>query len=145
MSREEIEWEDIGIFPDCAFAALGDPSLLDDEGWVEDSLPALRLRESGAGMLYGLGECDGLPVEIARRSGVVVGARLEFTDDVAALEAAGEGRWVAIGTLHIGGEGAVAVDKKHEHVEGYLHHPAASTGVISRRGVRIGLGPISAS
>lgn len=117
-----LVWEDHAILPDCAFAALGDPALLADGGWLEHGrLPHLHVRRSGLGMLYGKAECDDLPVEVGRVGDRVVAARLEFTNDVAQLDAVGEGGWVALGRLRIGSRGAVAVDKKHQHLRAWRH------------------------
>jgi hypothetical protein len=119
----KIVWEDRGALPDCAFAALGDPALLADGAWVaQGRLPFLQVRRSGLGMLYGRAECDGLPVELGRIGGHAAAARLEFTNDVAELDAARGGNWVALGRLRIGNRGAIAVDMKHRHSPAWRHH-----------------------
>ena len=117
-----IVWEDLGMFSDCAFAGLGDAGLVGDNSWLSDrGWPRLQVRPSGLGMIYGKAEVDGLPVEIGRVGPGVVAARLEFTHDVAELDAATEGRWEQVGRLRIGRRGAVAVDAKHPHTEGWNH------------------------
>jgi hypothetical protein len=123
-SDSGITWEDCGVFPDCAFAALGDPALLADTAWRRfGRLPYLHVRPSGLGMLYGKAECDGLPVELgAAAGGAIVAARLEFTHDVAEVEAAGEGRWTTLGRLRIGSRGAIVVDKKHQRLPAWRQH-----------------------
>jgi len=121
------EWETVGIFPDCAFAALGDTRLTDDDTWRRDSaafpFPGLFTIDGGYGMVYGLSEEDGVPIEIGRIAGEIVGARIEFTNDVSALEARGKGSWQSLGRLRIGPEGAVALDKKQQDVEWEGQHP----------------------
>jgi hypothetical protein len=47
----------------------------------------------------------------------VVAARLEFVNDVADLEAAGQGRWSPVGLLRC--ERVVAADSKHADQPGY--------------------------
>lgn len=104
----ELSWEALTYFPTCATAAIGDPRLMDDEAWRLRATPFLRVRRSGYGMLYGLAETDGLPIEVGRRDGVTAVARMESTNDLAELEAAGEGGWVSLGRLRIGDRGAIA-------------------------------------
>jgi hypothetical protein len=117
----EIVWEQVGLMPDCAFAALGDPSLLGDDAWVGKGFPSLQRRSSGLGMLYGQAECDGLPVELGRLSAEIVGARLEFTNDVAKLERSGAGHWSSVGRLRIGRRGGVALDAKMPNKAEWCH------------------------
>ncbi len=119
MNEGRIEWEVVAFFAECAHAALGDPRLLDDESWLGHALPYVHVRRSGYGMIYGLAECDGLPLEIGRYRGHIVAVRMEFTSDVAELEASGEGTWQPLGRLRIGDRGAVAGD--HQHLDGRLH------------------------
>lgn len=61
-----IAWEDTGMFPDFAFAGLGDANLVGDRGWLKLGLPCLFVRPRGLGLVYGKCECDGLPFEIGR-------------------------------------------------------------------------------
>ncbi len=105
-----IEWESIDIFIDCAFAVLGDRSLLSDPRWRETQWPALLTGRGGLGMLLGLAECDFMPVEVGRVGESVVGARLEFGQGVTEIERAGSGRWEALGCMSIRSDGAVAAD-----------------------------------
>jgi hypothetical protein len=79
-------------------------------------------------MIYGLAECDGLPIEIGRLGGDVVAARLEFTNDVAELEADHEGRWTPMGRVRLGEDGAIALDKKQQHLEGWCHRVPLPAG-----------------
>lgn len=125
---DDIVWEEVAFLPDCAFAALGHPRLVDDDGWHSHSLPFLRVRGSGYGMIYGLAECDGLPIEIGRIRGEVVAARLEFTNDVAELETLDQGRWVPLGRVRLGDDGAIALDKKQQHLEGWCHRVPLPAG-----------------
>jgi hypothetical protein len=122
----------VGFFPDCAFAAIGDPRLLDDGAWLEyaqdHGLPFLRVRRSGLGMIYGRAECDGLPVEMGYRGSDAVGARLEFTDDVAELAATHSGDWHTLGDIRIGSSGAVAVDKRRPADDRREHRLALPAG-----------------
>jgi hypothetical protein len=128
FNRDDISWEDVGFMLDCSQAALGDIGFLEDDGWLGDSQPCLRTDDGGYGMLYADASCDGLPVEIGTVDGCIVAARLEFTYDVDELDSAGEGCWVSRGSLRIGDEGAVALDKKHQHVEGWTHRIALAPG-----------------
>ncbi len=115
-----IMWEEVGFLPDCGIAALGDVRLLDDGTWAARPLPFLRALPSGHGMIYGLAECDGLPVEIGRRENRVVAARLEFTNDLAQIEAQGGGRWTELGRLRVDADATVACDKKQQHLAGWM-------------------------
>ncbi len=115
----DVVWERVALLPDCAFAALGATEVVDDEDWAGRGLPFLTVRPDGLGMLYGRAECDGLPIEIGLRLGEPVAARMEFTDDVAKLEERHRGRWLTLGELRIGSDGAVAVDKKHQHLDAW--------------------------
>jgi hypothetical protein len=128
----EMVWEQVAQFPDCAFGAIGDPRLLGDVAWLAHAqirgLPFLKVRRSGLGMLYGRAECDGLPVEVGRVSAAPMVARMEFTNDLAELEADANGRWRTLGELRIGGRGAVAVDKQHERREAWRHRLRLQTG-----------------
>jgi hypothetical protein len=72
--------------------ALGDTRLSRDESWRSQSFPCVQTNADHYGMLYGLAVEDGLPVEVARSSGQLVGIRIEFTNDVVELEAIGEGQ-----------------------------------------------------
>jgi len=92
----DIVWEEAAFLPDCAFAALGSPRLADDEAWLSHQLPYLRVRRSGYGMIYGLAECDGLPIEVGSIAGRAVAIRMEFTNDVAELETARDGVWTPV-------------------------------------------------
>lgn len=126
---DDIVWEEVAFLPDCAFAALEDARLVDDDEWQSHPLPFLRVRRSGYGMIYGRAECDGLPIEIGRtRVGEVVAAGLEFTNDVAELEASGQGRWTSVGRLRLGGGGAIALDKKQQHLDGWCHRVPLPAG-----------------
>lgn len=125
---DEIAWEEVALLPDCAFAALGSPRLADDAGWLSHQLPYLRVRRSGYGMIYGLAECDGLPIEVGSIAGQAVAIRLEFTNDVADLEAAREGAWTPLGRLRLDESGVIALDKKHQHVEGWHHQVPLPAG-----------------
>jgi hypothetical protein len=115
--RETLVWEEISFFAECSVAALGDPRLVGDVTCLQPPLPRLHVRRSGYGMIYGCAECDDLPIEAARLGGEIIAVRIEFTTDVAELEAAGEGRWVPLGDLRIGAAGAVAVDHHHEYLQ----------------------------
>lgn len=112
-----IEWEDCGFMLDCAYGALGDTRLLDDDRWIECRLPNVMTDDDGFGMIYATAECDGLPVEVGRIDGAVVAVRLEFTDDVAEMVAASEAKWETIGRVRIGEQGALALDKKQQHLD----------------------------
>lgn len=114
---DEFVWGDINVFVDCAFAAIGDVRLFDDDTWLDRGLPCLYRRRSGYGMLYGLAECDGLPIEGCWRADDLIGIRLEFTNDVTELEHSGAGHWAVLGRLRIGTGGAVVCDKKQQHLE----------------------------
>lgn len=114
--------------PDCAFAALGDPSLVGDETGLRSNWSGLQVRKGGLGMLHGQAECDGLPVELGRVSGEIVAARLEFTNDVAKVERKGAGRWRAVGRLRIGRNGGVALDRKRPTDAGWFHPLPLPTG-----------------
>lgn len=103
-----LVWKVLYEISTCAVACIGDPRLLTDDRWRSQPLPYLRVRRSGYGMLYATAETDGLPVEVGYRSGQIVAVRLEFTDDVADLEAAGEGAWTRFGSVRIGSKGTVA-------------------------------------
>ena len=55
-------------------------------------------------------------------------SEIEFTNDVAEVEAAGEGRWRTLGRLRVGNDGVIAVDTKHRNMDEWIHHvdlPAA--------------------
>ncbi len=108
---------DDGYMLDCAYGALGDARLVDDGQWIEHRLPTVVTDDEGFGMIYATAECDGLPVEVGRIGGDVVAVRLEFTCDVAEMEAVGEARWETIGRVRIGEQGAVALDKKQQHLD----------------------------
>ena len=90
-----LVWARVAVMADCAVAAIGDPEAVDApadrdrdrRGWIQ------LMAESGLGMVCGFAETDGLPVEIGIAGSSVIAARLEFVDDVADLEAAGEGAW----------------------------------------------------
>ena len=112
-----IEWEDCGYMLDCAYGALGDTHLLDDDRWMEYEWPTVVTDDDGFGMIYATAECDGLPVEVGRIDGAVVAVRLEFTDDVAEMVAATEAQWETIGRVRIGAQGALALDKKQQHLD----------------------------
>ena len=118
----DIRWEDVALFPDCAFAALGDASMVDDQRWLKGFRQHAFVRQPhGLGMVYGLAECDDLPVEIGRTGSHVIAARLEFTSDVADVAAGGSGSWKDVGRLRIAEEGAIAVDMKMRHETGWVH------------------------
>lgn len=64
-------------------------------------------------------------------------AGLGFTHDVAELEATREGQWEPIGSLRIGSRGAVAVDAKHPHTEGWNHRLSLAAGQYQAQVFRI--------
>jgi len=68
-------------------------------------------------MVYGLCEEDDVPIEIGRIDGEIVAARVEFTNDVRELEAAGKATWEHFGDLKIGAERGVAIDAKQHATE----------------------------
>jgi len=79
-------------------------------------------------MIYGLAECDGLPIEVGSIAGRAVAIRMEFTNDVAELETARDGVWTPVGRLRLGADGVIALDKKHQHVEGWSHEVPLPAG-----------------
>lgn len=109
-STTRIVWETLAIMPDCAFAALGDPSLAGDTTSSRKGWPGLEVRSGGLGMLYGQAECDELPVELGRVSTEIAAARLEIHERCREARARGRRRWTVLGRLRIGSKGGVALD-----------------------------------
>lgn len=117
------------MFPDCAFAAIGDAGMVADQRWLDSPRQySLIVEPNGLGMLHGLAQCDDLPVEVGRLGSEIVAARLEFTSDVAEVEAKGKGSWTPLGRLRIGRGGAIAVDMKMRHLSGWLHRLPLAMG-----------------
>ena len=102
VPARELRWARLGLFADCAVAAVGDPNAIDapplsqpsQRGWLQ------RHDAGGVGMLLGAAETDGLPVEIGLAGSHAVAARVEFVHDVEALARTGEGHWYVIGRVH---------------------------------------------
>lgn len=121
-AKSRIEWEDLQVFPECVVAGLGDESLEYEERWSEGTefpFPQLFNSGSGFGMLYGLAEADGIYTETGSLDGVLVGARIEFVNDIARLLEAGEGEWRRLGFMRVGSRGAIAIDKRQQQTPDY--------------------------
>jgi hypothetical protein len=97
---DDMQWERVATLPGCTYACLGDPAADDGQrprtgsaaGWVWRS-------QFGLGFIGGIPRGPEVAVEVGRRRGVALGARLAFTPRIAELEAGGEGRWRAHGEV----------------------------------------------
>jgi hypothetical protein len=125
---DDLEWDTIGRMPDCAIAAVGDHRLFGDGGCSGGRLPGVVKRAGGYGLVYARAECDGLPVEVATSGGATIAARLQFTSDVAALQACGVGRWLPSGSVRMGSGAAAAFDTRHHGPPSAWFYPLRLAG-----------------
>jgi HD domain len=107
-----LRWATLAIFPDCAFAGLGDPDALAGTSLEEPTRAGwlMRLGEDGPAMVVGFCESDGQPVEVGIAGSVAVAARMEFVTDIEDLDRRGEGGWVVSGTIRC--DRLVALDQR---------------------------------
>jgi hypothetical protein len=123
----DLRWEQVGTLRNCTYACLGDPAADDGQrprtgsgaGWVWRS-------QFGLGFIGGIPHGPEVAIEVGRRSGVAVGARVHFTPRLDEIEAGGDGRWRAHGEVRC--SQVVAWDEHDYPDPGSLHELPLDAG-----------------
>ena len=117
----DLRWEQEGWALEMICGGLGDQLLagprFEDFHFPPGDSAGLCPSDGPCGLVVFSVTADGVPIEVGYDGDRPVAARIECVNDVAKLEAEGQGEWHTLGTFEIGEGRAVALDPSHR---GYL-------------------------
>ncbi len=121
VTVNEFTWQQEGWAPDMICGGIGDellaPPHFEDFPWPENNRDGLCPSDGPCGMIVCEVTADGVPIEVGYDGQLPVAARIEVVNDVAGMEAGGDGAWRSFGTLDIGEGRAVALDPSRRGYE----------------------------